>query len=144
MGGSPEFLAARPERRWTGPLNRLRAKLAAEAARNESRSSWKVLPNGAYVSLRIMGDAGLRIQIARRRAPETEDKLRAWNRELAIFVRDLRLDGWTRVDEPAGHDGRAIAAIYYEPARPGPAPVVDLFGEAPAAPQPPSAIEQGR
>jgi len=139
----PDFDRAPPSRRWVARLDELRRWLEHDAARSEKRMTWRILPQGALVSLRILGDARLEIRISRSVAPATEKARAAWENELATFVRYLRMEGWTRVDEPAGQGLKGIAAIYTEPAQPGPPRVVDLFGEV-AAPRPPSAIEQGR
>lgn len=140
----PDYLGAVPSRRWDRPLADLFAVLKREAQQSKGRPTWRVLPRGAVVSLRVRSDFRLELRISRRRAPASERDEALWERELETFVRVLGCVGWTREDDP---DALGVAARFVEPeiganraereANP------DLFGPRPR-PGPPSALAEGR
>ena len=129
---------------WTDRLSGLLPRLKREAEKTPGRWAHRGLRGGALVACRLRNDLGYDVRIARETKPATEDGWRRWRVEVGTFRRELGIEGWRVRDDP---DAAGVAVILSEPVpprQPGEVLPGDLFGEAPAAPRPPSAIEQGR
>lgn len=140
----PDFGRAPLERRYTGKLAELPAKLRAEAYRVAAANdapgwAWAVLPHGALVALQVTEIERCirkRWRIARRGRPETDEQRAKWERELATFEKHLGLaEGYEAADTPdavgaeriytqlfpgelapgQGRCGRCGADVRYEP-----------------------------
>lgn len=137
----PDYLRMPEARRWGRRLADLMPALKREARVNGGRWAWRILPRGAVVGLRLRTDGSTVLRIARRSA-ETGA---AWEREVAVFLRELGCEDWTRQEDGAGDVDHAVA-IFVDPL-PGrvdkaDAKPLDLFGAQPSRPR--SAISEGR
>jgi hypothetical protein len=131
----PDYLAASPHRRWTQPLAGLRRVLQAEASRLRGEWAWRILRHGAVVAMRLRADFWCELRISRRKAPEDDQAWALWEREVAIFTRELGIEGWQREDDP---EASGVAVRFIERAQPAEEVAGDLFPEL--GPTPPSAI----
>ncbi|HYL22460.1 MAG TPA: hypothetical protein VEU74_11915 [Gemmatimonadales bacterium] len=95
----PDYLAVSEERRWGKPLDTLFPTLRAEAWKLKGGWTWRVLPHGALVSVRVAPpEAGkeaafhLELRIARKEAPKDVEGWRKWSAELAVFLKHMSGD----------------------------------------------------
>lgn len=97
----PDYVNVRPERRWPRPLPGLRPVLDKEARETPQAWAWRILPRGACVAVQVDGPLW-RVRVSRREVPGHQ--LTKWLQEVAVFERELRLDGWDQDDvvDPLG------------------------------------------
>lgn len=113
MKTHPAFEKAKPERRWTGKLPELWEVLRREAwqigatatpvmRQADGDFSWRILPGGAVVGMRMRDDLGALRREIRLCRNEPLEKPEKWALEVGTFLRlfGLReLDGTTPADE---------------------------------------------
>ncbi|HEX5520196.1 MAG TPA: hypothetical protein VFX29_00820 [Longimicrobiaceae bacterium] len=112
----PDYLAAAPERQWSGTVADLWAELKREAHRDRGRLSraWRILPSGALVALTIGDEFRKLARISRSRAPGDELERARWEKEvqqLAGSFALLRGHRWWTATDP---NARGIAWLLQE------------------------------
>lgn len=114
-----DFEAASEGARWTGALAELFDTLAREALRAPERWVWRVLPHGAFVSMRATAGAeGIRreVKLVRSEYPADEKAMAGWRREVAVFVKhanaaDATLRLTWQASEPARREPKGVVSV---------------------------------
>lgn len=141
MSSHSDYRRMPEARRWGGKLAGLMPVITREARVNGGRWAWRILPRGAVVGVRLRVDGSTVLRIARRSA-ETGA---AWERELAVFLRELGCEDWTPEENVSPAEHHAVA-LFVEPPPGKLAPAepesLGLFGTE--ASKQKSAISEGR
>lgn len=96
-------IVAKADRVWRGSLYVLGRRLREEAKANPGEWAWRQLPRGALVAFMLSDEGGETLRIARQSVPETSKARAGWDREVAVFLRQLQAEGWeTTTDIGAG------------------------------------------
>lgn len=125
----PDFDAAPPTMRWTGPLKDLWEILELKAVREPRKWQGYVLPGGAWVAMRIVSGGQRQVRFARR--PWNGDIIMSptdvrWKRELETFRKYFGIEDWIEVG--CGVRNKGVWRVYRDPASKSLEPDEDLDG----------------
>jgi len=118
----PDFLAAPEEARWASSLPALAETLKHEAYAKQGDWSWRILPGGALVAMRVPPTFQKELRIARRlRKAFTDKSAAAWHVETKTFLEQLGCKGWVckrdgLIQPTVEGQPVKIEAVYQEPA----------------------------
>jgi hypothetical protein len=116
----PDFIAAPEEARWAGTLPLLAETLKHEAYAKQGDWSWRILPGGALVAMRVPPTFRKELRVARRlRKAPTDAGEKAWHKELEVFLDQLGCKGWGVIRDAwatGTTPGLTVEMVYQEPA----------------------------